>query len=378
MCTPNNITFGVEFEFIVPQAAGVDSHPHDDRFYHTNRYVFEDGDVMGPVIVDCLKDVVPIVGSDDYKDSLYLANERGIKLEPGRAVPYSYFWKTSFEGSLQARPKEDVKGTYSYWQHPVEVSSRVLREHEFDEVARVYRQLRTSVRINLNSSCSFHVHVGTAHLDLVGYQKLATLIIVCESFLWRCCETFRRDGWWCLSISSYSRTARVRDQRKPSPMMHSLVPSSILAAELRDSVRGIWAATSILELRDQLLVQWGGDCGDYDVRGGFYIRQSNEEDVYGEPCPTATAEFRYSHASGDAERDHCFVRICIALVKAAELNGPAYTAMIASFAKGGDFSNFLDPLNLQELHTYCTAAESEYIGKGAEPAKPATEFLPKV
>jgi hypothetical protein len=161
-------------------------------------------------------------------------------------------------------------------------------------------------------------------------------------------------------------------------MMHSLVPSSILAAELRDSVRGIWAATSIVELRDQLLVQWGGDCGDYDVRGGFHIRQSNEEDVYGEPCPTATAEFRYSHASGDAERDHCFVRICIALVKAAELNGPAYATMIASFAKGGDFSNFLDPLNLQELHTYCTAAESEYIGKGAEPAKPATEFLPKV
>lgn len=378
MCKLTPITFGVEFEFIVPQAAGVDSHPHDDRFYHTKRYIFDDGDALGPIIVDCLKDAVPIVGNGDYKDSLELANERGIKLEPGHAVPYSYFWKTSLEGSLQARPKEDVKGKYSYWQHPVEVSSRILGEHEFDEVALVYRQLRASVRINLNSSCSFHVHVGTANLDLVGYQKLATLIMVCEPFLWRCCETFRRDGWWCLSIASYSKTARVRDRRPPSPMMHSLVPSGALPDNLFDSLRGIWAATSILDLRYQLLVQWGGDCGDYYVRGGFYIRQSDEKDVYGDPCPTATAEFRYSHASGDAERDQCFVKICIALVRAAELDGPAYRAMIASFAKGGDFSNFLDPLDLQELHAYCTAAESEYIRKGAEPVKPATEFLPRI
>lgn len=378
MSSYHPLTCGIEFEFIVPQATGIDSHPNDGRFYQTKKYAQEEGDVMGPIVVGCLKDVVPIVENGEYWISLQLANERGINLEQNRALPFSYFWKTSFEGSLQARPEEDVTGNYSYWQHPVEVSSRVLGEDQFDEVARVYRQLRASLRINLNSSCSFHVHVGTAHLELIGYQRLATLIMVCEPFLWRFCETFRRDGWWCLSISSYSKTARVRDQRPPSPMMQTFVPSHALTPGLYGSLRGIWAATSILDLRDQLLVQWGGDYGDYYMRGGFCIRQSYEEDVYGEPCPTNTVEFRYSHASGDAERDHRFARICIALVRAAELDAPAFTAMIASFAKGGDFSNFLDPLNLQELHGYCTAAEREYIRRGEEPSGPAAEFLPRI
>lgn len=372
------ITFGVEFEFIVPQAAGVDSHPHDQRRYHTNGHDRNSLDVMCPIVVDCLKDVIPIVQDDGYKTSLYAAQERGITLQPGRAVPYSYFWKTSFEGSLQPIPEEDVVGNYSYWPHPVEVSSRVLREDEFDEVALVYRQLRASMRINLNSSCSFHVHVGTSHLDLIGYQRLATLIMVCEPFLWRCCETFRRDSWWALSISSYSKTARVRSRRPSNPVMHDFVPSSVLPQGLQDSLRGIWAATSVLELREQLLVQWGGDDGDYYVRGAFNVREIEEEDILGELCPTSTAEFRYSHASGDAERDHCFVRICIALVRAAELDGSAFKAMIASFAKGGDFSNFLHPLDLEELHEYCTASEIEYVRRGAEPPRPATEFLPRV
>lgn len=378
MSDKRSMTFGVEFEFIVPQAAGVDSHPHDQRHYSTGGYDPNYLDVMNRIVVDYLKHVVPMVEDDSYKTSLYAAQERGITLESGNAVPYSYFWKTSFEGSLQPRPEEDVVGNYSYWQHPVEVSSRVLREDEFDEVASVYRQLRASMRINLNSSCSFHVHVGTSHLDLNGYKRLATLVMVCEPFLWRCCETFRRDSWWALSISSYSKMARVRSRRPPNPVMHSLVPPGVLPHDLEDSLRGIWAATSVLDLREQLLVQWGGDDGEYYVRGAFNVREIDEEDIFGEPCLTSTAEFRYSPASGDAERDHCFVRICIALVRAAELDALAFKAMLASFAKGGDFSNFLDPLGLQDLDEYCTTAESEYIRRGAESPKPATEFLPRI
>lgn len=372
------ITFGVEFEFIVPQAAGTDSHPHDQRWYHTGGYNPMHLDIMCPIVKDFLKDFVPIVEDDNYKTSLYAAQERGITLEPGRALPYSYFWKTSFDGSVQPRPEEDVVGNYSYMPHPVEVSSRVLREDEFDEVALVYRQLRASMRINLNSTCSFHVHVGTAHLDLVGYQRLVTLITVCEPFLWRCCETFRRDGMWCLSISKYSKTARVRSKRPPNAMMHSLIPSEVLSQGLLGTLKEVWASTSLSELSEKLLVQWHGDDGPYYLRGAFNIHRTDEEDVYGGLCPTETAEFRYSHASGDAKRDHCFVKICIALVRAAELDVPAFKAMIASFAKGGDFSNFLGPLGLQELHEYCTAAESEYIRRGAEPQKPATEFLPRI
>lgn len=374
------MTFGIEFEFIVPQATGADSHPHDQRRYHKGEYDPGHFDVMYPIIVDCLKNFAPIVQDGNYKTSLYAAQERGITLQADRAVPYSYFWKTDFDGSLQPRAAEDVVGNYGYWQHPVEISSRVLQEDEFDEVAQVYRQLRASMRINLNSSCSFHVHVGTAHLDLIGYQKLATLILVCEPFLWRCCEVYRRDGssWWCLSVASYSKAARVLSKRPLNPMIQSVVPTSALSRSLADALRAIWATTSFFELQEQLLVQWGGEGGDYHVRGAFCIVQSEEEDVFGEPCPSRTAEFRYSHASADAERDHCFVRICIALVRAAELDVPAYRAMIASFAKGGDFHNFLDPLNLQELYAYCTAAESEYIRRAEAPSVPATEFLPRI
>lgn len=372
------ITFGVEFEFIVPQATGVDSHPHDNRRYHTGSYDPNWLDEILPIVVDCLKDVVPIVEDGNYKNSLYAAQERGITLQPGHMLPYSYFWMVSWDGSLGPRLKEDVVGNYSYGQHLAEVSSRILKEDEFDEVALVYRHLRASLRINLNSSCSFHVHVGTGHLDLVGYQRLATLVAVCEPFLWRCCESFRRVDLWCLSISKYSKAARVPSRGPHNPIMHSLLPSNGLPQSLLDALTGIWSATTFNELRDQLLVQWGGEDGDYYIRGSFTVRQIYEEDINGEAVPSSTAEFRYSHASGDPERDHCFVRICIALVRAAELDAPAYKAMLASFAKGGDFSNFLDPLELQDLHAYCTAAEREYIRRGAEPPKPATEFLPRI
>lgn len=370
------ITFGIEFEFIIPQATGIDSHPHDNRLYHASIYDPDFLDML-PMVVDCLKGVVPIVEDGDYKNSLYAAQERGITLQPGHALPYSYFWMTSLDGSLGPSPEEDVVGNYSYRQHTLEVSSRILREDEFDEVALVYRQLRASMRINLNSSCSLHVHVGTEHLDLVGYQRLATLVMVCEPFLWRCCESFRRDNLWCLSISKYSKAARVYRRGRHNAMMHSFLPSNGLPQSLFDALLAIWSATTFNELRDQLLVQWGGEDGDYYIRGSFTVRQIYEEDINGEAVPSSTAEFRYSHASGDAERDHCFVRICIALVRAAELDAPAYKAMLASFAKGGDFSNFLDPLGLQDLHAYCTAAESEYIRRGSEPPKPATEFLPR-
>lgn len=377
------ITFGVEFEFLIPQANGADSHPHDSRFYHTKEY---DGrkqdDAIGPVIVDFLKDTVPIfkLNDDNFETFHTLASERGINLAEGAPLPYSYFWRYSYEGSLQPRPQEDVRGNYIYWPHPAEVSSRILGEHEFDEVAQVYRKLRASFRINLNSSCSFHVHVGTTHLGLVGYQKLATLVMVGEEFLWRCCEKFRRDGLWCLSISKYSKTARVPDSRPPGPLMRALVPSGILPADLYAALRGVWAAESISGLQDELLVPFGGgdDDDDYRHRGAMYVRSHYDHDVFGGACRTNTAEFRYSHASGDPERDHCFVRICIALVRAAELDRPGYTAMIASFAKGGDFSNFLGPLNLQDLHAYCTSAEREYIRKAAQPTQPATEFLPTI
>ncbi|POS70587.1 hypothetical protein DHEL01_v211016 [Diaporthe helianthi] len=375
------ISFGVEFEFIVPQAEGIDSHAHDGRFYHTEEFdPQKQGDVIGPIIVDFLKEIVPIfkLNDDNYEVFHELAKERGINLAAGFPLPYSYFWRYSYEGSLQPRPDEDVKGDYNYWLHPAEVSSRILGEHEFAEVAQVYRKLRASFRINLNSSCSFHVHVGIAHLGLIGFQKLATLVMVGEDFLWRCCENFRRDGMWCLSISKHSRTARAPDSPTPSPMMHSLVPSGILPADLYGSLRGIWAAASVPDLQDQLLVPFGDDDDNYRHRGAFAIRHHHGFDVDGEPCPTRTAEFRYSHASGDAERDHCFVRICIALVRAAELDGPAYTATVSSFAKGGGFSNFLGPLNLQDLYAYCTAAEREYIRKAAEPMKPATEFLRRI
>lgn len=383
MANQTSITFGIEFEFIVPQATGVDRHP-DSRFYHTSiEYRHKrDNDIMGPVIVDLLKNVVPMIVLDDdtYRTYLKLAKERGIKLAAGHPLPYSYFWRYSYEGSLQPKPAEDVAGNYNYWTHPVEVSSRTLGEHEFYEVAEVYRKLRESVRINLNSSCSFHVHVGTAHLGIIGYQKLATLMIVCEDFMWRCCQTFRRDGPWCLSISKYSKTARVPTSSAPSQMMESLVPSGILPADVHSSLGGIWTAASFPDLQEQLLVPFGRaeDDIDYHHRGAFCLRDHDEEDIYGDPCPTTTAEFRYSHASGDAERDHCFVRVCIALVRAAELDGSAYTDIIASFAKGGDFSNFLGPLGLQELYAYWTAAEREYLRKAAQPMQPATEFLPRV
>ncbi|KAG8164142.1 hypothetical protein KVR01_006060 [Diaporthe batatas] len=374
--------FGVEFEFIIPQAQGVDSHPEDDRFYYTKESDPRlGGDVIGSVIVGFLEDTIPIVKLEynNYRTYQRLAKDLGINLSAGHALPYSHFWACSYEGSLQSRPEEDVRGNYNYWRHPAEISSRFLGEHEFDEVAQVYRKLRASMRINLNSSCSFHVHVGTTHLDLVGYQKLATLVFICEEFLWRCCESFRRDGPWCLSVSKYSQTACVPTSRRPSPNMSSLVPPGLLSADVRRSLLGIWASPSLRDLQEQLLVPFGrDDMEDFHHRGAFCIRDHDYRDINADLCPTATVEFRYSHASGDAERDHCFVRICIALVRAAELDGPEYTAMIASFAKGGDFSNFLGPLNLQDLHAYCNAAEREYARKAAQPMEPATEFLPRI
>lgn len=379
MSSERRLTFGVEFEFIVPQATHA-SHPHDYRWYDRGEYDLDEEGAVCRVLVDCLKNVVPIVKDDERETLIHTANEREIILQPGDVVPFSHFWKTSVDGSLGPRPGEDVEGGYCYSQRLMEISSRILQEDEFNEVALVYRRLRASIRINLNSSCSFHVHVGTAHLDLIGYQKLTTLIMVCEQFLWRFCEVHRRDNPWCLEISSHSKTACLRiGQSSLSSFARSLLPSNI-PRDLVDSLRGIWAATSVDELRRQIRVQYKGSLGeDFFFRGAFAIRGERlGSDIQGKPCASPTVEFRYSHASGDPERDNSFVRVCIALVRAAEFDLGTYKATVASFARGGDFSNFLTPLGLQDLYQYCTAAEGEYIRRGANSPGPPTEFLAEI
>lgn len=394
---PQHLTVGFEWEFLIPRATGEDSHPEDDRFYvdDVDLYPRRDDSSLEhsadifPIFTQVLGGAVPFLTSVSpfAKNKLGLEGENtqeaeikaeakawDLTLAPGRPMPFSYFWNIGTDVSLEARPDEDVVGDYAYGDFSMELRSRVLAEDELYELHRVYKQLRLNLRINVNSSCSMHVHVGTGHLDFAGLQKLTTLVMYSESFLWRCCEKHRPKNEYSRGINTNSEASFLgRTQPVPAnPILEALLPWCT-PPNLRKIVNRVWSLPTVDLLCTELLRHSELD------RCAFALRASRTSlDCTGAVVASdQTAEFRYSHSSGDPERDEKFARVCISLVKAASLEPEPFKATLLSFMAGRRWVDFLRPLDLEADVDFWTQAEQQYRHKAENPG-PAPSFLPEI
>lgn len=371
---------------MIPRATGEDSHPEDDRYYMDYVITCPKRDNISalhhiyPAFTESLDEVVPFLlapAEGDRQAAEAKAKEWDLTLEPGRPMPSSYFWSIGPGDSLGSRPGEDVVGNYTYDDFTMELRSRVLAEDELYELHRVYRRLRAEFRINVNSTCAAHVHVGIGHLGLPGLQRLTTLVMFAESFLWRCCERHRARSGHCPSINTASEaavSAMTRAAPPPGhPLLDALLPDNT-PPNLRRIVAWVWGLHGVDDLAAQLL-QHGGGRG----RCAFSVRAGETSAGFtgARVAADRTAEFRYSHASGDPVRDEKFARICAALVRAASLEPAPFKATLESFMAGRSFVDFLRPLDLAADLNFWLRAEGEYIRKAANPG-PLLHFLPEL
>lgn len=371
------LTFGMEWEFMIPQGTSeTESHPEDARFYvkHVERARFRREWAVFNFIESILQDAVPICVEDE--NLVRMAGEKKLTLARGRPK-CAYFWALDIDYSLRPCAEDDVRGDYEFLpQHCLELRSRILTAEGFDEVALVYKLLRRHLRINLNRTCSFHCHVGTGHLDLTGYKKLVTLVLICEPFLYRCCAPYRRESQYCRSIALWSRFARqkipvlTRDDKRLVELVSPDIPSRLLGILIY-----VWRSSSLADLREGLMVPIEGKSSPW--RGGFAIRGEQEaKDCWDEETtPDSTVEFRYSHASGDPARDTAWIKICMALVRAADFDNNQFKITLDFIQRGKHFASFLSPLGLGDDCAFWSQVERD-LGRELEvPESPPKGFL---
>lgn len=384
-------TFGIEWEFFIPQGISeIDSHREDTRFHvsYSNRSKFTnpaEPATLPRAVSSFLEDLVPISADIDAYSLRQVIRKRCLETHEGRPR-CSYFWAIERDLSLRSCPDEDVPGYDYLAQTSLEIHSRILTEAEFPEVRAVYRRLRNTLRINLNRTCSLHVHVGTGHLDLVGYKKLVTLLMVSERFLYRCCATHRRGSGHCRPVATESRFALEPQTHlstsNPDPLLRELIPGGLPEALARVLGR-VWGAGSVAELRHGLMIP-AERClisalyGNEARRGGAAIRgEQTAGNVYGREVPAdPTVEFRYSHASGDAERDERWVRICISLVHMAHVvDDNGFRRVLRSLVQTKALEAFFAVINLREDHGFWEKRAEQYTHQSKNPTGPAATFL---
>lgn len=249
------LTFGLEWEFMIPQGTtGIESHPQDSRFYvkYADMLKFQREWALLEHIRSLLHDAVPVYVDHEHLEQV--AAEKGLKLAAGRPK-CAYFWNLDTDYSLRPCAVDDVQGDYEFpRQYSLELRSRVLTEQDFDEVTAVYKLLRRHLRINLNRTCSFHCHVGTGHLDLTGYKKLVTLVVVSEPFLYRCCARHRQKSRHCRSIASSSRFAHQTTPRLTqgdTELRNLMSPDT--PCRVVDLLIYVWRAACLSQLREGLI-----------------------------------------------------------------------------------------------------------------------------
>lgn len=388
------LTVGVEWEFMVPAANSYkDPHKTDGRFYISpeQKRAHSSNHFLRKHIATTLKDVVPIIDADKVGTSTARNVARKWKLNIDPSKPYfDYFWTLDIDYSLVPCPGEDVEGDYDYFSHAscMEIQSRVLRESEIDEITAVWKQLRRTYRIHVNSSCSVHVHVGTDHFTLDNHKRLAILVMAGEAFLFRACERHRRNSMWCPPISQASAFAigpyqASPRERGPLPRALAALLPDWMPAYMARAAAGVWAAADLPALRAGLKQPTSdGWDAEWVERCAFAIRgeQDTQNCEAGERPAAPTVEFRYSHASGDPVRDCAWVRLCAALVrKAAEATDADYRHALTLFvAPSGSWHNFLLPLGLDGEFDLWVQEEVKYINKATPSAKPPTEFMPPI
>lgn len=352
------LTIGVELECIVLQQAAGAAIPDD--LVAPGRWMVTDANKSGPWPVEgtqvhlakLLQNTVPIIAMIRRGRSLEWLEAKMEKFNVTALTEFPEYamWQITMDGSIQAVRGEDPPGYDQIARNQIEFVSRILYEDNFDEVELFYRALREKVRIHVNSSCGYHVHVGITHLSLLQVKKLITVLMSFETLLFHIVAPHRRKTTYCSPLTTLSKAASNNHEvayehfsdEDPTPLgrndeneqMNTWLPSTGLSAETLMMFRHIWNATTMQHIRDELEPIDREDpyslrmvaCAK--VRGDGFVR--NVDDCIA--STDATLEFRHREATADPVIDRRWVELCVAIVRCAQLPQDEFIEVIRTAA----------------------------------------------
>ncbi|ROV99446.1 hypothetical protein VMCG_06321 [Cytospora schulzeri] len=367
------LTFGVEFEFLVARLKYTfDPHPQDTRWtvpVHRRSRPFRDiglfqaQDYIASLLAS---NGIPALSEHRYNDSPveYIKNRAiAYGLTPqGYHVASHAFWMVAYEDGINRIIDEDLDG-YNYVN--VEIASRILRETEFYEVARVYHLLQSNIRTQVNSSCGLHYHIGISHLTLESRKKLVTILMMLEAkglFAMVCAPyraTHPEASAYSQYIYKYSKAAMVQEGGHmdfPNDVLRAhLPPSCTLSPSFFRTLTRIWNCQSTRAIANATMTRgrWAvGDpsCFSFNIRGGFAIRGDtadidiNGNQVYADP----TIEIRYRESTGSALQDYRWLKLCLSIVRAAEWPQTEFRGAVGGLYSADTLTRMLRCLRIGE------------------------------
>lgn len=298
------------------------------------------------------------------------------------------FWMVADENAIHAIKDEDLDG-YEFVN--MEISSRILQETEFDEVARVYNLIQSSIKTQVNSSCGLHYHIGINHLSLDSLKRLVTLLMVLETkdLFGMICAPYRAThpdkSSYSRPVHKHSRAAIHQESaERDSPndeLRVYLPPGFVVSPSFFLTLTRIWNCQSIRDIADELLTVGPSIAGTsshlaFYMRGGFAIRTGTIEvdidgsEVYADP----TIEIRYRESTGSAAHDYPWLKLCLSLVRAAEWPQAQLQGAMAAICSTNTLAGLLQSVGIDEDEIQWWSGIAARYRQYPYPSK-KTEFL---
>lgn len=345
-----NLTVGVEFEFLVAQQDGDTVLPEDDispaRWMVTkaNKKSKWPSDDVKDYIVELLEGTVPIYSAKFVGRSVAWLKAKMAKfgITSLTEFPEYAMWQITQDSSLNSIPSEDPSG-YNFKQTKMELVSRVLYEDNLGEVERVYRRMRESMRIHVNSSCGLHVHVGIPHLSLLEIKKLITLLVSLEPFLFHLVAPHRTENIYNCPLTVHSNAyadesdgyeydgdedVEPRARNEGNLEMNSWLPPTGLPSPTLRMFRRIWNSTTLDHIRNEMYVH---DPSPREAMASCVLLRgdkSSEDSDGNRRSSDMTIEFRYREATGNPIVDSRWVMVCTAIVRCAQMPQTEFIQLI--------------------------------------------------
>lgn len=171
------------------------------------------------------------------------------------AILVSQYHQVVNDSSVHADQWDMRQGSYDWVG--AELVSRVLRypEESGTQASKICRGLRDRMRLHVNRTTGFHVHVGVNNLSLTQIKKFFTLYWAVEDVLFSLCAPHRRQSIYCDPVREYSDAVfRARDETNMiEPEEMTFWFPEFVPDDIRNELVPIWRATERFELSLRLL-----------------------------------------------------------------------------------------------------------------------------
>lgn len=344
-------------------------------------------------IITLLENTVPIYASAVMGRSIGWLKKKmaHFNITSLTEFPEYAMWQITTDYSLRAIRDEDPDG-YEFSYTNMEIISCVLSEDGLDEIDAVYRKMRASMRMHVNSTCGLHVHVSVGHLDFLGLKKLITILICFEPLLFHLVAPRRQKNQFCTPLTTKSIAFTNNDQaydyqgdeedgllgrNQTNDEMNIWLPPRDLPSATRTALCHIWNATKLAHIRNEMKSFFAAHKSCAMLRG----EQSGVDLDGNTRASDMTLEFRHREASGDPVVDTKWVELCVALVRCAQLPRGEFVNLISiagnanvqlTLQPGADaFAVLLGALGLESSVDFWQGVYQRYQDKLANPSAPA-------